>query len=148
MGGFETHVGEGTLQKCRKLFLFRWGKTLHQLAFRSQNGLMDGCIAFDSLGEHVDPFAAPVLFIGTEFYEAFLLQSGQKSRNGGMAEMEHFFDIPGAGRSFAMGQVAHDMALCRGQIHFFQFVGDGLCGTGMEHAKQGAIVFLQRDHLQ
>ena len=148
MGGGKSHIGDGALQKISELGLLFLGEVFNHLTFRLLDDLIDGFITFDTLGKHVDPFTAAVLFVGTEFDEALLLQPGQKSGNGGVGQLEYFFNIPGAGCLLAVGKITHDTSLGRGQVHFLQRPGDGLGRAGMENAEQGAIMCLQRNHLQ
>jgi hypothetical protein len=45
-------------------------------------------------------------------------------------------------------QIAHDVALCRRQIHLRQRIGHGLVGTPMQDPGQVAVMGLQESHLQ
>ena len=122
-------------------------KILHQPGFDVQDGLMHGLMALTALGLDEDPLAPAVIGIGGELDEAFLLQSGQKTRNCGMGQLKFRFQIPGAGCFLGMGQIGHNPTLGSGQLHFLQFRRHGLVGTPVEDPDEMSQVILQNDHL-
>ena len=105
-------------------------------------------MALLSFGQNINPFAAAVCFIGAKDNEFLLFQTGQKPGNGGVAQPEGFLDIPGAGRGFAVGKVAHDVALGCGKLHGCQRVGHGLVSAAVEDTEQMTVMYGQEDHLQ
>ena len=62
--------------------------------------------------------------------------------------MEGFLNVPGAGGRRAVGEIAHNVALGRGQIHFFQRLCDGLVSAPVQDSGLVAIMHTQFDHLQ
>ena len=147
MCGAAAHVGDGPLQKIGKKFFFIRCKIPDQLLLNVCNGLVHGLMALMALWLDVDPFAAPIVGIGPELDKPLLLQPGEKSGNGGMAQVEGFFQIPGTGRLFLPGKKSHDMSLGSGELHFFQRRRHGLVGTPMQDTGIMTVILLQNDHL-
>lgn len=122
-------------------------KILHQPGFDVQDGLVHGLMAFQTFGQNVDPFAAAVIEICPELDKALLFQPGQKTGNGGMAHMEGFLNIPGAGGLFLTGQKTHNVTLGSGEVHVIKGCSHSLIGTPVQDPGQMAVMELQNDHL-
>ena len=148
MAGCAAHIGNGTMQKCRKLFFFFRGKVLHQSAFYGQDGLMHGLMVFMTFGENVDPFAAPVFRVRLQFQKPFLLQPGEKTGYRGMTQVKSLFNILWTGRFGLMGKITHDPSLGGGKLHFLERCGHGLIRAPVQDPYQMAVEDSQNHHLQ
>ena len=95
-----AHVVYGPLQKLGKLLLLLRSEALDHLGFNFLHGLIHPVVALVALVKQIDPLAPAIFRIGAKFQKAFLLQPGQKSRNGRMAQMKLIFDVPGTGGCF------------------------------------------------
>ena len=145
--GTAAHILDGAIQKPGKLFLFLRGEALDDAFFIFHDGIVHQFLAFPAFGQDIDPFAAAVIGVCAKFDEAFLFQTGQKSGDGGMAELKFLLQIPGTGRGLGVGQKAHDPSLGGGKLHLFQRVAHGLVGTPVQDPRKVSIVVLQKDHL-
>ena len=148
LAGSFAHVGDGTVQELGELLLFLRGEVPNQLFLHGKDGTVHGLLEFPALGKDVNAFAAAIVFVGTQGNEVLLFQAGQKTRYGGMTQLEGFLNIPGAGWVLPQCQIAHDMPLGGSQLHGCQGIGNGPVGAGVQNPKQMTEGGIQDDHLQ
>ena len=120
----------------------------HHLGFCFPDGVVDLRDELPAPWQKMDPFAPAVGFVGTKADEIFLLQPGQQTGNRGVAQVEFFFNVPGAGGCFPVGDVAQNRALRCGQFHICQSMGHPLVGTPVKDPDIVAEVSFQKNHLQ
>lgn len=144
--GGAAHVGNGAFEKIVKKCLFLLREALKHSRFGSTDGLMDPVVALPAFFQNEDPLAAAVFFVGADFDEAFFLQPGQKTGDGGMAQVEFRLNIPGAGRCFPVGEEAENGPLGGCQIHLRQRAGNGLIRAPVKHPNVMTKLW-QREHL-
>ena len=65
-----------------------------------------------------------------------------------MAQMEHLFNIPGAGWHIPVGKVTHDAALRRRQFHADKGVCHSLIRTPVKDPDPVTVMPFQKQHLQ
>jgi len=143
-----AHIDDGPLKKGGEQLPFLRGEILHQFFLIAENNAVHGFMALDALGKNIDPLAAAVNRVRAQLQEALLLQTGQKAGDSGVAQAQGGFNIPGTGGLGLPGQITHDVALCCGELHFFQSVGYGLVHTPVQDPQKMAIMRGQIDHLQ
>ena len=57
--------------------------------------------------------------------------------------MKCLLNIPAAGWLLPVGEIAHNMSLCRGQIHFAQCTRYRLIRTPVQYPQQMSVMLLQ-----
>ena len=147
MTGYNTHIGNSSVQKSGELLFFFFCEILNQQGFDAENGLMHGLKAFLSFGLDENALAPAIFRIRIQLNEPFLLQPGQKTGYCGMAQMEFSLNIPGTGRFLLIGKESHNPALGGSEIHFLQGGGHGLVSTPMQDTDIMAVFVVQNNHL-
>ena len=146
--GVAAHIGDCAAQKGAELFYFCLREALNHLGFYFQNGAMDSLCKFPALGQKVNPFAPAVGFVGLKLDEILLFQPGQQTGNCGVAQVEFLLNIPGAGGTFPVGDIAQNGALRGSQVKMHQCLSHPLVGAPVEDSDIVAEVPFQKDHLQ
>ena len=146
--GIAAHINDCAVEKGVELFFFCVCEIPDHLGFRFPDGVVDLRDELPAPWQKMDPFAPAVGFVGAKSDEIFLLQPGQQAGNRGVAQVEFFFDVPGAGRTFPVGDVAQNGTLGGGQIEVHQSLGHALVGTPVKNPDIVAEVSIQKNHLQ
>ena len=145
--GISAHVADGLRQESGEQLLLFLGEALDQPVLIGEDGAVHGFLAFPASGKDLDAFASAVCFVGAQSDKVFLFQTGKQAGDSGVAQVEGFFDVPGAGRGGAMGQIAHDAALSCGEVHVGKGRGHGLVSAAVQDSDQVAVTRGQGDHL-
>ena len=128
-----AHVVNGAQEHGSEQLPFLRGKACHHPGFVVENDPVHGFVKLVSLGQHIDALAAAVGFVRPKLDEVLLFQPGQQPRNGGVAQVKGFLNVPGAGRLRPLCEVAHDVPLSGRQIHGCQRVIHGCLHAAAEN---------------
>ena len=145
--GVAAHICDCAVEQCVELFLFFFCEALNHLCFRIGDGTADALGEGLSLGHQVDPLASTVCFVRAELNEVLLFKPGEQAGNRGVGQIERILDIPGAGRTFPVGNITEDRSLGGCQVKVHQGLGHPLIGTPVKDSDIMAEMFFQNGHL-
>lgn len=145
VAGIATHICYGSLKKAGELVSFFFCKAGDHVFFCGFDDAVDEIVALTAPIGYVDALAAAIIWIGAEFQISLFLQTAQKAGDGGMAQMEGLFDIPGTWWDFSVGEVTDDPPLGGGQLHAGKGIGNGLVCAPVKNADLVAKVFFQNN---